>query len=128
MDTILSTQSFLRKTERLNLPLGFAFKKRYVTITTKSRMKIRVHIFVSGRVQGVFFRDHTQRWASSLGLTGWVRNLNDGRVEAVVEGDRPKIEDLIAKLKHGPPMADVTNVVTNWEESKGEFGGFRITW
>lgn len=91
-------------------------------------MEIRAHIFVSGRVQGVFFRDHTQRWASSLGLTGWVRNLYDGRVEAVVEGEREKIEGLIAKLKQGPTMADVTNVEFSWEDFKREFDGFRITW
>ncbi|MCK4931213.1 MAG: acylphosphatase [Candidatus Aminicenantes bacterium] len=91
-------------------------------------MEIRAHVFVSGRVQGVFFRDHTQRWASSLSLTGWVRNLHDGRVETVVEGEREKIEGLIAKLKQGPPMADVTNVEISWEDSKGEFDGFRITW
>jgi acylphosphatase len=91
-------------------------------------MNKRAHIFVSGRVQGVFFRDHTQRWASSLGLTGWVRNVYDGRVEAVVEGERDKIEELIAKLKQGPPMADVTNVEVIWEEFVGEFDGFRITW
>ncbi|MEE9503335.1 MAG: acylphosphatase [Candidatus Aminicenantaceae bacterium] len=91
-------------------------------------MEIRAHVFVSGRVQGVFFRDHTQRWASSLSLTGWVRNLHDGRVETVVEGERKKIEGLIAKLKQGPPMADVTNVEISWEDSKGEFDGFRITW
>ena len=91
-------------------------------------MEIRAHVFVSGRVQGVFFRDHTQRWASSLSLTGWVRNLHDGRVETVVEGERKKIEGLIAKLKQGPPMADVSNVEISWEDSKGEFDGFRITW
>ena len=95
---------------------------------SKSDMKIRAHIFVSGRVQGVFFRDHTQRWASSSGLTGWVRNLFDGRVEAVVEGERGRIEELIARLKQGPPMADVTNVDVTWENFKGEFEGFRITW
>ncbi|NOR13290.1 MAG: acylphosphatase [Candidatus Aminicenantes bacterium] len=90
-------------------------------------MEIRAHVFVSGRVQGVFFRDHTQRWASSLSLTGWVRNLYDGRVETVVEGEKEKIEGLIAKLKQGPPMADVTNVKISWEDFKGEFDGFRIT-
>ena len=91
-------------------------------------MEKRAHIFVSGRVQGVFFRDHTQRWASSLGLTGWVRNLYDGRVEAVVEGEGEKIEELVAKLRQGPPMADVTNLALTWENSTGEFEGFRITW
>jgi len=91
-------------------------------------MDKRARIFVSGRVQGVFFRDHTQRWASSLGLTGWVRNLSDGRVETVTEGEGEKIEELIAQLRHGPPMANVTNIEVSWEDFKGEFDGFRITW
>ena len=90
--------------------------------------KVRAHVLISGRLQGVFFRDHTQRWASTLGLSGWVRNLYDGRVEAVVEGEGENIEELIAKLKQGPPMADVTKVETTWERFKGEFDGFRITW
>lgn len=107
---------------------NFTFKERCDIITPKSRMEIRAHVFVSGRVQGVFFRDHTQRWASSLGLTGWVRNLMDGRVEAVMEGEKEKIEGLIAKLKQGPPMADVTNVELSWGDYQGEFDGFRITW
>jgi acylphosphatase len=107
---------------------GFTFKERCDIITPKARMEKRAHIFVSGRVQGVFFRDHTQRWASSLGLSGWVRNLYDSRVEVVVEGEKEKIEGLIAKLKQGPPMADVTDVEVTWQESKGEFEGFRITW
>jgi acylphosphatase len=91
-------------------------------------MEITAHVFVSGRVQGVFYREHTQRWASSLGLAGWVRNLYDGRVEAVIEGEREKIEELIANLRQGPPMADVTNVEITWEDFVGEFSGFRIEW
>ncbi len=91
-------------------------------------MKARAHIFVSGRVQGVFFRDHTQRWASSLNLTGWVRNLWDGRVEVLAEGDKKNIEDLIDRLKGGPPLAFVEDVDVSWEEYKGEFKDFRITW
>ncbi len=90
-------------------------------------MKARARIVVSGRVQGVFFRDHTQRWASSLGLAGWVRNLGDGRVEAVVEGEKEKIEDLVGYLKQGPPLARVEDVVVSWEEPKGEFSDFRVT-
>ncbi len=90
-------------------------------------MKARAHIVVSGRVQGVFFRDHTQRWASSLGLAGWVRNLGDGRVEAVAEGEKEKIEDLIGYLKQGPPVARVEDVEVSWEEPKGEFSDFRVT-
>lgn len=106
----------------------FTFSKRCDMISPISRMEKRAHIFVSGRVQGVFFRDHTRRWACSLGLKGWVRNLFDGRVEALVEGERAKIEELISKLNQGPPMADVTNVEVLWEDYSGEFDGFRITW
>jgi acylphosphatase len=90
-------------------------------------MKTRAHIFVSGRVQGVFFRDHTRRWASSLSLTGWVRNIGSGQVEAVAEGDKEKIEELISKLNEGPPLAQVEKVDVSWEEFKGEFKDFRVT-
>ena len=91
-------------------------------------MNARAHILVSGRVQGVFFRGHTQRWAASLSLKGWVRNLPDGRVESVVEGDKEKIETLIARVKEGPPMASVADAVVTWEDFRDEFSGFRITW
>lgn len=91
-------------------------------------MKKRANIFVSGRVQGVFFRDYTRKWASSLSLTGWVRNLNDGRVEVMVEGEKERIEELIERLREGSPMAEVKDVETEWQEFKGEFSDFRITW
>lgn len=91
-------------------------------------MKARAHILVSGRVQGVFFRDHTQRCASSLNLTGWVRNIRYGRVEALAEGDKEKIEVLIIRLKEGPPSAQVDRVDVSWEDHKGEFKDFRITY
>jgi acylphosphatase len=89
-------------------------------------MKARAHVLVSGRVQGVFFRDHARRWASSLELTGWVRNLWDGRVELLAEGERERIDDLIARLEQGPPLAAVENLDVAWEEFKGEFSDFRI--
>jgi len=89
-------------------------------------MNARAHFWISGRVQGVFFRDHTRRWASSLGLSGWVRNLPDGRVEALVEGDKEKIQTLRGRLREGPPMARVEDVRTEWEEFTGEFSGFRV--
>lgn len=91
-------------------------------------MKIRAHVFVSGRVQGVFFRDHTRRWAASLGLTGWAKNLWDGRVEVMAEGEKEVLEELIAKLKVGPPAASVENVAVAWEDFKDEFSDFRIVW
>jgi acylphosphatase len=91
-------------------------------------MKARARIVVSGMVQGVFFRDNTRRWASSLDLTGWVRNLGDGRVEALAEGDKEKVDELIARLQEGPPLARVENVDVEWEDYKGEFKDFRVTY
>lgn len=91
-------------------------------------MNSRAHIFVRGRVQGVFFRDHTRRWALSLGLTGWVRNRDDGRVEVMVEGDQEAIESLITRLEEGPPFSRVEDVKVDWEDYKGEFEDFKITW
>lgn len=90
-------------------------------------MKARAHIFVSGWVQGVFFRDQTQKWANSLSVTGWVRNLKDGRVEVMAEGDKEKVEDLISQLKQGPSLARVENVDVDWEDYKGEFEDFSVT-
>jgi acylphosphatase len=91
-------------------------------------MNARAHIAVSGRVQGVFFRDHTRKWAASLQLKGWVRNLPDGRVEAAVEGEKEQIEALISRVRQGPPLANVTDVAVTWEDFQDEFTDFRITW
>ncbi len=91
-------------------------------------MNIRAHFLVFGRVQGVFFRDHTQKWASSLDLTGWVRNLRAGQVEVLAEGDKEKIEELINRLKQGPPLAQVEKVDVDWEDYVGEFKDFRVTY
>ena len=90
-------------------------------------MKARAHILVSGRVQGVFFRDHTNKWARSLLVTGWVRNVDDGNVEIIAEGERENIESLISHLEEGPPMAIVENIDVDWQDYKGEFLDFRIT-
>lgn len=89
---------------------------------------VRKQVFVSGRVQGVFFREHAQKWASSLGLTGWVRNLLDERVEILVEGEEDKIQTLIAKVKQGPPMARVDNLDITSQDFLGEFSNFKVTW
>ena len=90
-------------------------------------MKARARIWISGRVQGVFYRDHTRRWASSMGLSGWVRNLPDGRVEALVEGEKENILELEGRLREGPPLSRVDSVQTEWEDYKGDFFDFRIT-
>jgi len=88
----------------------------------------RAHVFVSGRVQGVSFRWYTQRQAQELDLTGWVRNLWDGRVEAIFEGDKKAVKDAVAWCHHGPPSAHVEDIEINYETPQGEFKGFRITW
>ena len=91
-------------------------------------MMVRAHVVVTGRVQGVFFRAHTQREAALLGVTGWVKNLFDGRVEIMAEGEKDRVERLIAAVKQGPPHAYVEDAVVEWLEHEGEFEDFKITW
>ena len=90
-------------------------------------MKAR-KFFVSGRVQGVSFRWYTQRMAQRLGLTGWVRNLRGGRVEALFEGPEESVREAVTWCQRGEGMARVDDVEVSYRESSGEFGGFRITW
>lgn len=85
----------------------------------------RAHVWFEGKVQGVFFREYTRRWAEELKLNGWVRNLPDGRVEAVFEGDKENIEKIIEYCKTKHPYAKVTKVVIEWEEPEG-LNGFKI--
>ncbi|NHV99987.1 MAG: acylphosphatase [Thaumarchaeota archaeon] len=87
---------------------------------------VRAHVHVSGRVQGVFFRYETKSLADELGVKGWVRNLPDGRVEAVFEGEETLVRRMIDFCRKGPPGARVTGVEIEWEEYKGEFKGFAI--
>jgi acylphosphatase len=89
-------------------------------------MKARVHVIVSGRVQGVFFRSETKYKADSQGVRGWVRNLPDGRVEAIFEGEDEAVRALVEFCKRGPPGARVTSVDLTWEGFAGEFDGFEI--
>ena len=88
--------------------------------------KVRCHVFVAGRVQGVFFRAFTREVAESFGLKGWVRNLPDGRVEAVFEGPRELIEEALKRIKVGPPAARVDEFETRWDESVENLPDFRI--
>jgi acylphosphatase len=87
----------------------------------------RARIVISGIVQGVWYRAYTERTARALGLRGWVRNMPDGRVEAVMEGPKPAIEMAVLECKKGPPSSRVENVEIRWEEPTGEFGSFEIT-
>ena len=92
-----------------------------------SNIEVRARILISGLVQGVFFRRELVDRANRLGLTGWVRNLKDGRVEAVVEGDKLKVDDLIRYCHRGPQNARVSSVAVEWLDYTGEFRGFKIT-
>ena len=88
-------------------------------------MAVRRRVLVGGRVQGVFFRDSCQRMASSAGLSGWVRNRNDGRVEAVFEGEPDAVERMVGWCRQGPRRAEVDHVEVIQEEPQGE-SGFRV--
>lgn len=88
--------------------------------------KIRVHVFISGRVQGVFFRQNTKNKAKSLGVAGWIKNLSDGRVEAIFEGEKDKIEELIGWAKRGPMFSRIDGVEVIKEGYQGEFKDFEI--
>ena len=89
-------------------------------------MKVRAHVLVSGRVQGVFFRAEAADLARGFGLTGWVRNLTDGRVEALFEGEKENVEKAVDFCRRGPPGSYVKNLDVKWEDWKGEFKDFRI--
>lgn len=86
---------------------------------------VRVHLFISGRVQGVYFRASVEDLSQELGLSGWARNLSDGRVEIVFEGEKEKVNKAIAWCHKGPPGAKVDEVVVLNEKPEGETG-FRI--
>ena len=86
----------------------------------------RAHIFVSGRVQGVFFRAGAQKKARELGVTGWAHNLADGRVELLAEGETEKLEQFVAWCKEGTPLAKVDHCDVQFEEYKNEFPDFSI--
>lgn len=89
--------------------------------------KVKAHVFFSGRVQGVFFRAFTEEHARRLGVNGWVRNLTDGRVEAVFEGPRDKVEKLIHLCRYEHPHARVDDVEVEYGEPEG-YKDFRIVY
>ncbi len=89
-------------------------------------MNVRAHVFVSGQVQGVFFRSRTRRMARDKQVSGWIRNLPDGRVEAIFEGKKVVVEGLIEFCRKGPPFARVTGVEVFWEDYTGIVSSFQI--
>lgn len=92
---------------------------------TKGEGRIRSHVWVSGLVQGVFFRESTRREAERLGVKGWVRNLPDGRVEAVFEGEAGPVAALVAWCRSGPPGARVEGLEER-REAPADEAGFRV--
>lgn len=86
----------------------------------------RARVIVTGNVQGVFFRSTTRSKARLLGLKGWVRNLPDGSLEVVIEGNRDDVETLIEFCKKGPEGADVFDARVEWDKYRGEFQDFEI--
>ena len=88
--------------------------------------KARAHLFIDGRVQGVFYRAFTRELALGLGLSGWVRNLRDGRVEAVFEGEKKVVEQAIRECYAGPPGARVSNIEVTWESYTGGERDFSV--
>ena len=88
--------------------------------------KNRAHLFISGHVQGVWYRGSTKQQADNLELTGWVRNCKSGQVEIIVEGADVAIDKLISWCRTGPSMAQVTDVRIDFDDYRGEFAGFRV--
>ena len=86
----------------------------------------RAHVYVHGRVQGVFFRATTRDKARSLGVKGWVKNCQDGSVEAVFEGEKDTVEKVVDWCKKGPEGAFVNHIDIRWEKYSGEFDEFSI--
>ncbi len=86
----------------------------------------RADVMISGRVQGVFYRASAQQEAMRLSLVGEIRNLPDGRVEAIVEGPKERIEEFVEWCKRGPPAAEVEEVGVRWSKALGEFRTFMI--
>lgn len=86
----------------------------------------RLHIFISGKVQGVFFRDFVKLTAESFNFKGWCKNLADGRVEIIVEGKEEKMKDFLRRLREGPPHAEIENIDYEQERTTNEFKEFRV--
>jgi len=88
--------------------------------------RARAYLRIYGRVQGVFFRSSMREIAKKNGVTGWVRNVGDGSVEAVIEGEKKALERVIEWAHRGPPLARVDEVKVKWDKYRGEFEDFSI--
>ncbi len=95
-------------------------------MVNKQENTVRAQVFISGRVQGVFFRSSTRAKADELGVNGYVRNLPDGRVEAVFEGSAKAVRTAVSWAHKGPKYAQVKSVDVHWEKPKDDFHGFKV--
>jgi len=89
-------------------------------------MKTNVHVIISGRVQGVWFRASTKQKAEQLGLTGWVRNASDSNVEAIFEGEEDLVKKMIEWCHRGPPSAQVAHVEVKNQDPTNSFDSFSV--
>lgn len=89
---------------------------------------VRRHVFIDGIVQGVAFRHYTKQTADRFSVNGWVRNLADGRVEAVFEGDEQDVDRVVQWCRQGPPSGRVDSIDVQEESPTGEFSDFRIAY
>jgi acylphosphatase len=87
---------------------------------------VQAHVYITGRVQGVNFRYYTRQQAFELGVNGWVRNVRDGRVEAVFQGEEEQVAKLLKWCEHGPTSARVDNLEVDWESTSDPLSGFEI--
>ena len=92
----------------------------------ETETQVRLSARITGRVQGVGFRNFTRTRARRLGVTGWVRNERDGSVRLEAEGTRETLDSLVEAVQHGPRMARVENVDVDWDDATGEFDEFRV--
>jgi len=89
--------------------------------------KVSLHAFIYGHVQGVYFRAFVESQATSLELTGWVRNVETAEaVEVLAEGEKEAVDKLLAELKIGPPHSRVDRIETNWAEFSGQYQNFQV--
>jgi acylphosphatase len=105
-----------------------ATEKQKGSVNLKMSQKKALHVMIEGRVQGVGFRWFVREVGSSLGLVGYVKNLPDGRVEAVAEGDEPTLQQFLVRMHEGPSHAHVKKVNESWTEPSGRYQAFQISY
>jgi acylphosphatase len=120
-------EALMKRREFLEAGLGAALGPLLPAGTSaKAGCTVRVRLFISGTVQGVSYRASTQEQARARHLVGWVKNLEDGRVEALAQGSKDKIGELVDWCRRGPPAAKVEKVVVGFEDVDDEFRTFEV--